>query len=416
MNPLTTVLPPFLLEKKLEAAISSWRERASHPIAVQLWNGKRHALGDSPKLVLHIRSPKTLARLMEPSLATLGAAYVEGELDFEGHMRDAIDTIAGFIAALAPAHRRARPRKARHTRKLDSDSIQHHYDVSNDFYRLWLDEQMVYSCAYFRSPDDGLEQAQIQKIDHILHKIRLQPGERLLDIGCGWGALALRAARDYGAHCVGVTLSRQQYEEATRRVRKAGLEGRCEIRLQDYRDVDGRFDKITSVGMFEHVGLNHLGDYFRKIRDLLAEGGIALNHGITSSDPDSGESPYGGGDFIDRYVFPNGELPLIGLVLKEMGAAGLEAADIENLRLHYARTLEHWTDRFEAHGARLRELAGDTRYRIWRAYLAGCAYGFAHGWVALHQIVACRPGGPADHPLPLTRDYMYPPHQLQAID
>lgn len=178
MNPLATVLPPFLLEKKLEAVISSWRGHASHPIAVQLWNGKRHALGESPKLVLHIRSPKTLARLMEPSLASLGAAYVEGEIDFEGHMRDAIDTIAGFIATLAPASRRARPRKARHTRKLDSDSIEHHYDVSNDFYRLWLDEQMVYSCAYFRTPDDGLEQAQIQKIDHILGNGRGRAGSR----------------------------------------------------------------------------------------------------------------------------------------------------------------------------------------------------------------------------------------------
>lgn len=410
MNQLVAVLPRFLLERRIESLISSWAKFGDYPIAVQLWNGRRYELGKSPKVVLHLRSPKAVARMFKPSLASFGTAYVEGELDFDGHIRDAIHTVTGVITAVSDGMAAASPlRRARHTRQLDSASIEHHYDVSNEFYGLWLDARMVYSCAYFRSPDDSLEQAQLQKIDHILNKIQLRPGERLLDIGCGWGALVLRAAGHYGAHCVGITLSKQQYEEATRRVRMAGLEDRCEIRLQDYRDVVDSFDKITSVGMFEHVGLNNLRAYFRKIHDLLPEGGVALNHGITSSDPDSGETPFGGGDFIDRYVFPNGELPHIGLALKEMSAAGLEVCDVENLRLHYARTLDHWTDRFEANSARLREIAGERRFRIWRAYLAGCAYGFAHGWIALHQILACKPGQPGSHALPLTRDYMYPP-------
>ena len=210
-----------------------------------------------------------------------------------------------------------------------------------------------------------------------------------------------------GARCVGITLSQQQFEEASRRVQVAGLQDRCEIRLQDYRDVTEEFDKITSVGMFEHVGLNHLRDYFRKIYALLPDGGIALNHGITSTDPDSEESPYGGGDFIHRYVFPNGELPHIGLLLKEMSAAGLETADVENLRRHYARTLEHWTDRFENNAAQLRRIAGDKRYRVWRAYLAGCAYGFANQWISLYQIVACKADKQSAYALPMTRDYMY---------
>ena len=408
MNRLVTALPGFVLENRLESLFTTWRKKfGEHPIAVELWNGKRFALGEPPRLLLLINSRRALERLMRPSLASLGTAYVEGELDFEGHMRDAFHTIAGFLSSLYQPNQRRKLRKTLHTRQLDSASIEHHYDVSNDFYRLWLDENMVYSCAYFRSADDSLEQAQIQKINHILNKIQLRPGERLLDIGCGWGALVLQAARKYGARCVGITLSQQQFEEASRRVQVAGLQDRCEIRLQDYRDVTEEFDKITSVGMFEHVGLNHLRDYFRKIYALLPDGGIALNHGITSTDPDSEETPYGGGDFIHRYVFPNGELPHIGLVLKEMSAAGLETADVENLRRHYARTLEHWTDRFENNAAQLRRIAGDKRYRVWRAYLAGCAYGFANQWISLYQIVACKADKQSAYALPMTRDYMY---------
>lgn len=412
MNALVAALPKAFLEKRLDTLFSSWRRRfGEHPIAVELWNGKRFTLGESfgesATLVLRVQSPKALGHLIRPSLASLGTAYVEGHLDFEGRMQDAFEKVAGFISTLGADAERPRLHKARHTRRLDSESIAHHYDLSNDFYRLWLDDAMVYSCAYFRSVDDTLEQAQMQKIDHILNKIRLQPGEKLLDIGCGWGALVIRAAQKYGAHCIGITLSREQFDEATRRVREAGLQERCEIRLQDYRDVSETFDKITSVGMFEHVGLNHLRGYFRKIHDLLRDGGVAMNHGITSTDAESGESPFGGGDFIGRYVFPNGELPHIGLLLKEMTAAGLETADVENLRVHYARTLEHWSDRFEDNARQLREIAGDKRYRIWRAYLAGCAYGFANRWISLHQIVACKPGGKDGYPLPPTREYMY---------
>lgn len=408
---LIPALQGHFVERRLEALFADWRGRFGDcPIGLELWDGRRFALADRPSTLIRVNSPAALSRLLNPSLAAIGSAYVEGQIDFDGHIRDVFGSIAAFVARLGPAGVARRPTGRllrRHTRRVDAESIAYHYDVSNAFYRLWLDRNMVYSCAYFRSESDSLERAQDQKIDHILTKIRLKPGERLLDIGCGWGALVIRAARDFGARCVGITLSRQQYDEARQRVEAAGLCEVCEIRLQDYRDLDERFDKVVSVGMYEHVGLRHLREYFAKIHALLPEGGIALNHGITASDPESGDTPFGGGDFIHRYVFPNGELPHIGLVLREMAAAGLESTDVESLRLHYARTLEQWTDRFEANGDRLRAIAGDRRFRIWRAYLAGCAYAFAQRWVSIHQIVTVKSAGPETYPLPLTRDYMY---------
>jgi cyclopropane-fatty-acyl-phospholipid synthase len=377
------------------------------PLRLRLWNGREAALGPKPCVTFEIKSLSALRRLLRPSLASLGQAYVDGLIDIEGTIDDVI-AVAARLSAHAGRRMRRAARMIRHSRRVDAEAIAYHYDVSNDFYRLWLDERMVYSCAYFRREDDSLEQAQLQKLDHILTKLRLAPGQRLLDIGCGWGALAMHAARHYGARAVGITLSRSQCELARARVTEAGLADRVEIRLQDYRDLSEKFDRIVSVGMFEHVGLKHLRGYFAKTRELLADDGVCLQHGITSTDPDSAESPFGGGEFIDRYVFPHGELPHIGFLLKEMTAAGLEATDVENLRRHYALTARHWSRRFEQHGERLRALVGEKRYRIWRAYLAGCAYGFDQDWISLHQIVAFRAGGPGANPLPLTRDYMYP--------
>jgi len=378
------------------------------PVRLRLWNGREVSLGGDPLVTLEIRSVQALRRLLRPSMATLGQAYVEGEIDVVGAIDDVIGAVAQ-IAAHAGRIGRHRPRMVRHSRKIDAEAIAYHYDVSNDFYRLWLDSEMVYSCAYFHTPDDTLEQAQLQKLDYILGKLRLQPGQRLLDIGCGWGALVLRAARNHGVREVGITLSQKQFELASRRVAEAGLADRVEIRLQDYRDVSGPFERVVSVGMFEHVGLKNLRGYFAKINELLTDDGICMNHGITSSDPESAESPLGGGEFIERYVFPHGELPHIGLVLKELSAAGLEAADVENLRRHYALTTQHWSRRFEQNGERLRELVGEKRYRIWRAYLAGYTYGFRHNWIALHQVLAVKASASDREPLPLTRDYMYEP-------
>lgn len=376
------------------------------PLAIRLWNGVEAKLGATPAVTVKVPKVAALRYLLDPSLDGLGYAYVEGEIDVEGRVPDVVDVAARLAAHATPASSRPHrvQRMFRHSRKIDAESIAYHYDVSNEFYSLWLDRNMVYSCGYFRSPDDSLEEAQMQKIDHILTKLRIRPGDRLLDIGCGWGALIMRAAEKFGATALGITLSRNQFELARERIAAAGLASRCEVRIEDYRDVTGTFDRVASVGMFEHVGLENLRGYFGKIRNLLADNGVAMNHGITSTDPDSGESPWGGGEFIERYVFPRGELPHISLALKEMCAAGLEPVDVENLRRHYALTLKHWSQRFEEAGPTLRQIAGEKRYRIWRVYLAGCAHGFAQNWVALNQVLAVKAGADV---LPLTRDYMY---------
>jgi len=391
-------------QRRLDGFVARLRDRQV-PLRIALWDGAEAVLGDVPRVTFRVPTAASLRYLINPTLDSLGRAYVEGKLEMEGRLTDVID-VATKLAA-STGHRVRRPlRHFHHTRERDAKAIGYHYDVSNEFYASWLDRNMVYSCGYFRTADDSLEQAQIQKIDHILTKLRVRPGDRLLDIGCGWGALIMRAAQAYGATCVGITLSKNQYELATERIAAAGLQGRCEVRVEDYRDVVGRFDRVTSVGMFEHVGRRNLRGYFAKIRDLLNDDGAALNHGITSTDPDSAEAPYGGGDFIERYVFPLGELPHIGLALKEMSAAGLEPVDVENLRRHYVLTLNQWAERFEAAGERLRELAGEARWRIWRLYLAGCAHGFANDWISLHQILAVKSGSRKDV-LPMTRDYMY---------
>jgi cyclopropane-fatty-acyl-phospholipid synthase len=297
----------------------------------------------------------------------------------------------------------------RHSRMRDREAIEYHYDVSNDFYRLFLDPQMVYSCAYFKCESDTLEQAQMQKIDHILDKLQLARGERLLDIGCGWGALVIRAAKRHGAHAIGITLSRNQYAIAQQRVKEEGLEGRVEIRLQDYRDVPeaGSFDKIASVGMFEHVGLRNLHAYFAKIHALLGEGGAVLNHGITAVDPENRSVGLGAGEFIGKYVFPHGELPHVALVLSRMAEAGLETVDVESLRRHYARTAGLWAEALERNRDEAIRIAGEKRYRIWSIYLQGSAHGFREGWMTIHQVLAVKQGGPDSNRLPMTRDYMY---------
>ncbi|ACR29996.1 SAM-dependent methyltransferase [Burkholderia glumae] len=397
-------------EKKLSQWADEVRKKANLPARLVLWNGEQHDFGtfSAPAVTLKVNSASALPLLLEPSLDNLGEAYVKGKIDIDGRLPDIIDI--GYSLArntVTNASKLARvTRYFSHTKSSDKKSIQYHYDVSNAFYKLWLDENMVYSCAYFENGDEDLATAQLKKIDHILTKIQLQPGQRLLDIGCGWGALVLRAAQKFGAHCVGVTLSQNQFDLATERVRQAGLENQIEIRLQDYRDVDGQFDRITSVGMFEHVGRKNLPAYFTKVRELLADDGVAMNHGITSTDADSGETSLGGGEFIDRYVFPEGELPHISLALESAQRGGLEVVDVESLRRHYARTLAIWTDNFEAKAEAARQLVDDEKFRIWRVYLAGCAYAFENDDVSIYQLV-CRKAGRSATTLPWSRRYMY---------
>jgi cyclopropane-fatty-acyl-phospholipid synthase len=396
------------VERRIERLIAKLKQSASIPLRLELWNGRTFDLASEPKVKIGITSPAALRFLISPDLMKLGYAYVEGYLRVEGPILDVFRAAESLARGAASHGSRGLRRFWRHNRKRDRDAIQYHYDVSNDFYSLWLDRNMVYSCAYFRSESDSLDLAQEQKLDHILNKLMLKPGERFLDIGCGWGALILRAAKKYGARATGVTLSRNQHEFVTRRIREEGLEDRCEVRLQDYRDIpaEGGYDKVASIGMFEHVGLRHLGAYFAKIHSLLAENGLVMNHGITATDPDSSWVGLGAGEFINRYVFPHGELPHLSLVLREMASAGFEVADVESLRRHYAHTCFEWARRLEQNRERAMALAGEKRYRIWQIYLAGCAHGFAHEWMNIYQVLARREGA-SRNPLPLTREYIY---------
>ena len=379
------------------------------PLSLELWNGLKVDLAEKPRVRLKVKSASAARLLMKPDIGNLAEAYVEGALEVDGPIAEVVG-IADQLAGTGGDHERRTGLSswlARHTRKSDRAAIEYHYDVSNEFYAHWLDPRMVYSCAYFRTGAEDLATAQAAKLDLICRKLKLLPEERLLDIGCGWGAMVIHAATHYGVRAVGITLSRQQFELARERVRAAKLEGRVEIRLQDYRDIDdGPYDKISSIGMFEHVGLKNLPKYFRIIHGLLREGGVAMNHGITASDIDSRGVGRGVSDFIDRYVFPDGELPHVSLAVREMSAAGLELVDAESLRRHYALTCEHWSRRFEQALPSLRSIASERQVRIWRIYLAGCAMGFARRWMNIYQLLAVKSGAETAG-LPLTRDYMY---------
>lgn len=396
-------------EKKLDRWISHVRPQLGIPLRLKLWNGHQLDLGGGhPEVTIRVPKPSALAYLLQPSLESLGRAYVEGKLEVEGRLR-AIIQIANQLAELS---QRQRSRLGRlftarsHSKAQDARAIAYHYDVSNAFYQAFLDREMVYSCAYFEQGDEDLATAQQKKIDHILNKIALQPGQRLLDIGCGWGALVIRAAQQYGAHCVGITLSAQQRTWANERIKMLGLDNQVSIQLLDYRDVYGRYDRITSVGMFEHVGIKNLPLYFAKLNQLLDDDGLIMNHGICTTNTDHRTARYGAGEFIAQYVFPHGELPHVGTVLLAMQDGGLETLDVENLRRHYARTCTHWADNFERNDDLIRSLVDDKTYRIWRIYLAGCAHAFEHDWVSLYQVL-CGKSGRASNYLPWSRHYMY---------
>ena len=377
-----------------------------------------------------VRGPDALGRLLWPPTAdALGEAYLRGDIDIEGDIWTAVDAGRGLdvrrirrdlphLAKLGlelrrhagPApilRRRARLRGRRHSKARDLAAIRFHYDVGNEFYALWLDRRLTYSCAYFENPDSALDNAQEAKLDLICRKLRLEPGMRLLDIGCGWGSLVMFAAEHHGVEATGITLSAAQAEWATTEIGRRGLEGRARVDIRDYRDLagSGEFDAVASVGMFEHVGRERLDEYFAAAFAALRPDGLFLNHGIATTATGGGLRPswlrFGDGGFVGRYVFPDGELVTVEDAAGFAHRAGFELIDVQRLRPHYALTLKAWVERLEASSERARELVDEEVYRTSQMYMAASRRGFEEGSLDVAQLLLARPGssGPADLPL-----------------
>jgi cyclopropane-fatty-acyl-phospholipid synthase len=414
MNPIE-----YLVERKFASFQIS--------TAIELPGGRRIGPAQA-QVVLKLAELSPLLHLATGQIGRVAADYVERRLDIEGHMRDVMSVAAQMVpndptqpAGVAPSWWREWLKRAssalRHNADADARQVQFHYDVSDNFFALWLDARRVYSCAYYPDAAMPLGQAQEAKLDHVCRKMMLREGERFLDIGAGWGGLLLWAAENYGVRATGITLSKNQCTHVNRLIDARGLRGRVEMKLLDYRGLpeDEPWDKIASIGMFEHVGRAMLPAYFAKIHRLLRPGGLLMNHGITAGGTRNPQLGAGIGDFTERYIFPGGELLHLSRVLRDMADSGLEALDVENLRPHYARTLWAWSDALESRLARAIETTGESVVRAYRLYLAGSAMSFEQGWISLHQMLAARPSGNlaegamrgAQSVFPFQRGYMY---------
>ena len=404
-------------------------------LRVRAWDGSTAGYSNVPGEVVFANRRALRHILWAPNEIGLARAYISGDLDITGPIVDVLDrpevinrfghhelehvelgsmlTLFATLARLGAIGRRPLPprtevrtqRGARHSRTRDAEAISHHYDVGNNFYRLVLGPSMVYSCGYWRNgPGGTLEAAQRDKLDLICRKLDLAPGKRLLDVGCGWGSLAIHAAQHYGVDVVGVTLSEAQQLLAKQRVHDAQLDDRVEIRLQDYRDVDdGPFDAIASIGMSEHVGAAQMDGYAEHLAELLVPGGRLLNHAIAAIGPVAARRRWAP-SFIESYIFPDGEILPLSTVAASLEKAGLEIRDTESLREHYALTLRAWVDNLQAHWAKAVELAGIEVTRTWLLYLAVCALAFHRGRVTIHQVVAIKQRADAESGMSWTRD------------
>jgi len=422
------------IEDKTRHVLSEIFDRCSlEKVGVRLWDGTMWPDERPRPVVLALKHPEALGRMFLPGTEVgLAEAYLHNDFDIEGDIEAAFEVgdfllgrlgdwkkklkLGGLLIAL-PARdaastmggtaRRLLPRIGgkKHSRARDRCAVTFHYDVSNDFYRLWQDRQMVYSCAYFRSPTDDLDVAQEQKLDYICRKLRLRPGQRLLDIGCGWGALVLYAAKHFGVHAEGITSSEPQLEWGRERIADAGLINNATIELRDYREIAANgelYDAIVSVGMAEHIGRERLPDYFAAAHRALKLGGVFPNQAIGEDmvlrpgDRDT--------SFIEQYVFPDGDIPPLPIMLRAAESSGFEIRDVENLREHYALTLHHWLRRLEARHDEALRFVDEVTYRVWRLYIGGSAHGFRRGHIAVYQtlLTTLEPSGQAK--LPLTRN------------
>jgi cyclopropane-fatty-acyl-phospholipid synthase len=391
---------------------------------IRLWDGTTWGGGSQPRYTVVVNRPAALqAMLLDPSELSLGEAFINGDFDIEGNFEAAFEFcdhllnqlphardhwVMEKLISMLPPSTRPKPKSANlsgqlHSTIRDRNAISYHYDHQAEFYKLWLDPRMVYSCAYFAAPDEDLARAQESKLDLICRKLRLRHGDRFLDIGCGWGGLVVYAAAQYGVHATGITISVPQAESAREAARQAGLLDRCRIEVCDYRDLeaDQPYDKIASVGMCEHVGEALLPEYFRRAWQMLLPGGLFLNHGIAQAA--TYERP--GPSFTDKYVFPDGELLPINQALCAAEASGFEVRDVENLREHYVLTLRNWVHRLEAHADDACRVTDETTYRSWRIYMYGAIHRFKTGRLSVFQTLLSKAAN-GNSGLPLTREHV----------
>jgi cyclopropane-fatty-acyl-phospholipid synthase len=443
----TAAAPDAAVERTLRVVDRIFGRADERSFDVRLWDGSIHPSSGSQRadFALVIAKRGGLRRmLLPPSELSIAEAYVRGDIDVDGNLESAMslgDAVgariqsAGAFASLLPLllalpaddlPEAGELRTREHTLKLlnpvrrsgGDKEIQFHYDVGNDFYSLWLDRRMVYTCAYFRSSDDDLETAQLAKLEHISRKLRLAPGQRLLDIGCGWGALIIHAAKHHGVRCVGITLSEAQAELARKRIADEGLTDMCEVRLQDYRDLPqtDRFDRVVSVGMMEHVAEDLQPGYFATAYRVLEPGGLFLNHFIVSNVTARRKSGvreavmrrlWRRDEFIDKYVFPDGRLVALGSPILTGERAGFETRDVESLREHYALTLRSWLRGLERRKSDAQRLVGERTYRIWKLYMTAAANGFSSGALNIVQCLLSKTGPAGGSGVPLTRSDIY---------
>ncbi|WP_268913545.1 SAM-dependent methyltransferase [Lentilactobacillus sp. SPB1-3] len=389
-----------MLEKKFYE--SFLKNSFNIPVKITYWDGSTSTYGSGePQVAIKFNEPIPIRQILKNASIALGEGYMDGKIEIDGSIEDLITSAYQSADSFLKNKKFIRylP-KASHNEEASKKDVQDHYDIGNDFYKLWLDDTMTYSCAYFETPEDDLKTAQMNKVHHILKKLDPKPRRTLLDIGCGWGTLMLTAAQEYDLRVVGVTLSQEQYDYVNSEIKRLGLEDVAEVKLTDYRELgDAKFDYITSVGMFEHVGKENLGEYFKCVNHYLTDDGVALIHGITRQQGGA----YNG--WINKWIFPGGYVPGLTENMDHIIENGLQIYDMESLRRHYQKTTEIWDENFLAVKPQVAEMFDDNFVRMWDLYLQACAASFKAGNIDVIQYLITK--GASGHDLPMTREYMY---------
>lgn len=392
--------------------IDSIFSKTSKNFNIEFWNNQSIVYCDNPKFIIKFRDKENTKQLiMNPDILSFAEAFINKTIDIEGDIFNAIK-LKNDISQLEISNKDKLNLLFKvgsvniHSKDKDKANIAFHYDISNDFYKLFLGETMMYSCAYFKTKNSNIDDAQKDKLDHICKKLMLKPNETLLDVGCGWGSMIIWASLNYGVKATGITISKEQYEYAKKQIKLNNLEDRCSVELKDYRDISGKhiYDKIVSIGMFEHVGLKKLPEYFRIIHRLLKDDGLFLNHGITTRK--NNNLSKNEGKFITKYIFPGGELESISNVLTVMEDESYDIIDVECLRQHYYKTLKYWVENLKANEKEAIKLTNETIYRTWLLYMTGCAINFFEDYISVYQVLLCKKRKKG-FVVPLTRDYIY---------